>query len=83
MFPNAFSCFQYPIFVSNIQSMFPNENDVSKRQCFQCMFPIYMEPDVHSWHGMIMESPELDSNYLLIVCVPFLHIKVYSKAFRV
>merc|ERR1711914_25392 len=25
--------------------MFPNENDVSKRQCFQCMFPIYMEPE--------------------------------------
>ena len=44
MFPNAFSCFQYPIFVSNIQYMFPNENDVSKRQCFQCMFPIYIEP---------------------------------------
>ena len=44
MFPNAILCFQYPIFVSNIQSMFPNANDVSKRQCFQCMFPIYMEP---------------------------------------
>ena len=24
--------------------MFPNANDVSKRQCFQCMFPIYIEP---------------------------------------
>ena len=45
MFPNAFLCFQYPIFVSNIQSMFPNAKDVSKRQCFQCMFPIYIEPD--------------------------------------
>ena len=44
MFPNAILCFQYPIFVSNIQSMFPNANDVSKRQCFQCMFPIYIEP---------------------------------------
>ena len=32
------------MFVSNIQFMFPNANDVSKRQCFQCMFPIYMEP---------------------------------------
>ena len=43
-FPNVFSCLQYPIYVSNIQSMFPNANDVSKRQCFQCMFPIYIEP---------------------------------------
>ena len=44
MFPNAFLCFQYPICVSNIRCMFPNENDVSKLQCFQSMFPIYIEP---------------------------------------
>merc|ERR1711911_250089 len=36
MFPNAFLCFQYPIFVSNIQCMFPIYNF-----CFQMqmMFP--------------------------------------------
>ena len=30
--------------VSNIPFLFPNSNDVSKRQCFRCMFPIYMDP---------------------------------------
>ena len=44
MFPIYKLCFQYPMYVSNIHFMFPNSNDVSKRQCFQCMFPIYMEP---------------------------------------
>ena len=34
MFPNAFSCFQYPIFVY-------------KRQCFQCMFPMYVS-NIHA-----------------------------------
>ena len=35
--------------------------------------------DVHSWHGMIIESPEFDSNYLLIVCVPFLILKFIQR----
>ena len=44
MFPTSDFCFQYPMHVSNIHFLFPNANDVSKRQCFQCMFPIYIEP---------------------------------------
>ena len=56
MFPNAFLCFQYPIFVSNIQSMFPNANDVSKRQCFQCMFPIYIEPYWRVWRTKLKSN---------------------------
>jgi len=44
MFPISNFCFQYPMYVSNIHFLFPNANDVSKRQCFQCMFPIYIEP---------------------------------------
>ena len=46
MFPISNFCFQYPMHVSNIHFLFPNANDVSKRQCFQCMFPIYIEPHV-------------------------------------
>ena len=34
----------FPMCVSNIHFLFPNANDVSKRLCFQCMFPIYTEP---------------------------------------
>ena len=30
---------QYQMYVSNILFLFPNADDVSKRQCFQCMFP--------------------------------------------
>ena len=30
--------------VSNIHFLLQNANDVSERQCFQCMFPIYIEP---------------------------------------
>ena len=40
LFPMSYVCFQYPIFVSNIRSMFQYANDVSQRQYFQCMFPI-------------------------------------------
>ena len=50
MFPISFFCFQYPMYVSNIHFMFPNANDVSKLQCFQSMFPIYMEPST-AVHG--------------------------------
>ena len=55
MFPIYRKCFQTPFCVFNIQFffqytvyyihlLFPNSNDVSKRQYFQFMFPIYMEP---------------------------------------
>ena len=36
-------CFRYPINIFNIHFLFPNSYDVSKRQCFQCMFSIYIE----------------------------------------
>ena len=37
--------FPQPLFyVSNTQFMFPNCDDVSKRQCLRCMFPIFTEP---------------------------------------
>ena len=63
MFPNAFLCFQYPICVSNIRCMFPNENDVSKLQCFQSMFPIYIEPPHLVFQQLWFPLPHLYDAY--------------------
>ena len=47
--------------------MFTNENDVSKRQCLQCMFPIYMEPleNKGSSAGNIQSRAEIMRSHFL------------------
>ena len=75
LFPNAFICFQYPICVSNIRSMFPNENDVSKLQCFQCMFPIYIEPEKRNFKKRKCRKEE---NYMrLLILVRMSHLRFF------
>ena len=54
---------EFSVYVSNI-CVFPNKCDVSKRQCFQCMFPIHMEPYWRSWRMFISFSRHFLSNFL-------------------
>ena len=66
MFRNAFLCFQYPIFVSNIQCMFPIYNF-----CFQMqmMFPNDNVSNVcfqYTWSHFSLTSPfPWDSRFLI------------------
>ena len=75
MFPILFVCFHYPMYVCvmfpiNI-FLFPNANDVSKRQCIQCMFPIYIEPILSFGHMTVTLHICSDIKVFTIQCGSF------------